>query len=141
MWLDGGVALPGTRRRLGLDPVLGLVPGLGDAVGAVIALWLLAEGFRLGVSRATLARIASNIGVDALIGAVPVAGDVFDFAWKSNLRNVVLLERHHVNPAGARRADRLFVVLLAGTLLVVCATLMVGGALLAGWLFGLVFSR
>lgn len=130
-WLDSGIAIPGTRLRFGLDPLLGLVPGLGDAAGAAIAVWLLVEGFRRGASRATLARMALNIGVDALIGAVPVLGDAFDFAWKANLRNVALLERHQADPATARRGDRFFMVVLAGTLLVVSAGLAAGGALLA----------
>lgn len=107
----------------------------------MLAVWLLAEAVRLGASRATVARIASNIGIDALVGAVPVAGDLFDFAWKSNLRNVVLLERHQADPARTRRADRLFVVVVAVTLLAVCVALMVGSALLAGWLFHLLFGR
>src|SRR5262245_30367321 len=87
-WLDDGLRVPGTRVRVGLDPILGLVPGLGDAAGAVIAAWMLVEGARLGVSPATLARMALNIGFDAVIGSVPVFGDVFDFFWKSNRKNL-----------------------------------------------------
>ena len=133
-WLDGGFRVPGTRFRIGLDPILGLVPGLGDAAGALLATGLFAEGIRRGVPRATLVRIASNIALDFLIGAVPLLGDLFDFGWKANLRNVALLERHAVNPAGARRGDRLFVVLLGGSLLLVLALLILGSASLMSWL-------
>jgi hypothetical protein len=88
------MAVPGTSLRFGLDPVLGLVPGLGDAAGALLAGWIFIEAIRLRAPRATLLRIAANIGLDALIGAVPVLGDVFDVVWKANLKNVALLERH-----------------------------------------------
>ena len=125
-WLDSGIRLPGTRLRIGLDPILGLVPGLGDAAGAVLAAWFLVAGVRRAISRATLARIAFNIAVDALIGAVPLLGDLFDFAWKANLRNVALLERQLDDPIGGRRADRLFVWLMAGSLVLVFSVLVVG---------------
>jgi len=133
-WLDAGLAIPGTSLRSGLDPILGLVPGLGDAAGALLAGWIFVEAIRLGASPATLGRIAYNIGVDALAGAIPLLGDVFDFAWKANLKNVALLERHAIDPAVAGRADRLFVALLGGTVLAVCGGLALGGALLAAWL-------
>jgi hypothetical protein len=93
-WLDAGFRIPGTRIRFGIDPLLGLIPGLGDIAGAVLAGWIFVEAIRLGASRGTLLRIAGNIAIDALVGAIPVLGDVFDVAWKANLRNVALLERH-----------------------------------------------
>ena len=133
-WLDAGIAVPGTSVRVGLDPLLGLVPGLGDAVGALLSAWLLVEAIRLGAPRATLARIGSNIALDALIGAVPLLGDAFDVVWKANLKNVALLERHAMDPAGAGKSDRLFVTLLVGGVVALCGGLLVGGALLTAWL-------
>ena len=126
--------MPGTSLRFGLDPVLGLVPGLGDAAGAVLAAWIFLEAIRLGAPRATLARIASNIAIDALVGAVPVLGDVFDIVWKANLKNVELLEGHALDPAGAGKRDRLFVTILAGGVAALCGGLLVGGVLLTTWL-------
>jgi len=126
--------VPGTSLRFGLDPVLGLVPGLGDAAGAVLAAWIFLEAIRLGAPRATLARIASNIAIDALVGAVPVLGDVFDIVWKANLKNVELLEGHALDPAGAGKRDRLFVTILAGGVAALCGGLLVGGVLLTTWL-------
>lgn len=137
-WLDAGIAVPGTAVRVGLDPLLGLVPGLGDAAGALLAAWILVEAIRLGAPRATLARIASNIALDALIGAVPVLGDAFDVVWKANLKNVALLERHAMDPAGAGKSDRLFVTLLVGGVVVLCGGLLVGGLLLTAWLLRVV---
>ena len=125
-WLDGGI--------IGLDPLLGLVPGLGDAAGALLAAWIFFEGVRLGAPRATLVRMASNIAIDGLVGAVPVLGDVFDIVWKANLKNVALLERHALEPAEAGKSDRLFVVLLAGGVVAVCGGLVVGGVVLTAWL-------
>ena len=122
-WLDEGIRLPGTRLRIGLDPIIGLIPGFGDAAGAILAAGILIAAVRRGVSRFTLGRMAYNIALDALLGAVPLVGDVFDAAWKANLRNIALLDRHVAVPAQARKADRLFVVLLLGSLLLFCGAL------------------
>jgi len=132
-WLDAGIPIPGTSIRFGLDPVLGLVPGLGDAAGVLLAAWILFEGIRLGAPSATILRMASNIAIDALIGAVPVLGDVFDVVWKANLKNVALLERHALEPTAAGKSDRVFVALLAGGVVALCVGLLVGGALFAAW--------
>jgi len=111
--------------RVGLDPIIGLVPGFGDAAGAVLAFGILLEAVRRGVSRFTLARIGYNIAVDTLLGSVPLIGDAFDAMWKANLRNVALIDRHVAVPADAHKADRLFVALLTGSLVVLCAALLV----------------
>lgn len=129
-WLDDGIRIPGTRLRIGLDPILGLVPGIGDAAGAVLAAAIVVEAVRQGVSRFTLMRMAGNVAVDAGLGAVPFIGDLFDAGWKANIRNLALLERHVDVPSKARRGDRLFVLGLVGLLVLLCAALMVGGALL-----------
>src|SRR5688572_6007026 len=100
-WLDAGLRVPGTDLRFGLDPVIGLIPGAGDTVGALLGGWILVEAGRRGVPRATLLRMAFNVVLDALLGAVPVVGDVFDVAWKSNLRNVELLEQAAADPVNA----------------------------------------
>lgn len=128
-WLDEGIRLPLIGYRIGLDPILGVVPGLGDAAGAVLAAGILLEAARAGVTRYTLARMALNIGIDAVVGAVPFLGDLFDAAWKANLKNLALLDRHLAAPPRARRTDRLLVFVLAGLLLALCAALVVGGAL------------
>lgn len=133
-WLDAGIRVPGTRLRFGLDPIIGLIPGAGDAAGAVLAGWIFVEAVRMGASRATLTRIAGNVILDACIGAVPLLGDIFDFAWKANLRNIALLERHLAAPVRAERADRIFVVLVASGVLAVGAGLLALGAVLTAWL-------
>jgi hypothetical protein len=134
-WLDAGIRIPGTNLRFGLDPILGLIPGGGDAAGAVLSGWILVEAVRLGASRATLLRIAGNVALDAGLGTVPIIGDIFDFAWKANLRNVALLERHLAAPGGAERADRSFVLLVVLGVLALALGLLVLGILLTRWVF------
>lgn len=133
-WLDAGIRIPGTNVRFGLDPLLGLIPVVGDAAGAVLAGWILVEAVRLGASRATLVRIAGNVALDAGLGAVPFIGDIFDFAWKANLRNVALLERHLAAPVRAERADRAFVALVICGLSVGAVGLLALGSLLTLWM-------
>ena len=132
--------MPGTSLRVGLDPVLGLVPGLGDAAGALLSAWILIEGIRLGASGATLGRMAANIGIDALIGAVPVLGDVFDVVWKANLKNVELLEHHMTDAAAAGRRDGMFVAVVLGAILLLCGVLVLGGTLVTIWMIRAVGS-
>jgi hypothetical protein len=118
-----------------------LIPGAGDAAGAVLAGWILVEAIRMGASRATLVRIAGNVALDAGLGAVPLIGDIFDFAWKANLRNVALLERHLAAPVRAQRADRSFVALVLFGLCAGAVALLALGALLMRWIlraFGVV---
>lgn len=130
-WLDEGIRLPGTRIRIGLDPILGLVPGLGDAAGALLGASILVEAVRRRVPKATLVRVVGNIIVDTVAGAVPVIGDVFDWVWKSNRRNLQLLERHSIAPLKARREDRLLVVSLFSLLIAICFGLLLAFAILA----------
>jgi hypothetical protein len=134
-WLDAGIRIPGTKLRFGLDPILGLIPGLGDAAGAILAGWILVEAIRLGASRATVLRMAGNVAFDALVGTVPVLGDIFDFVWKANLRNVALLERHLAAPSRAERADRSFVLLIIGGVVALALGLLALGILLTRWVF------
>ncbi len=118
---DAALRVPGPPFAIGLDPLLGLVPGVGDALGAGVALWIVLEAARLGASASTLVHMVANVAIDVFIGAVPVAGDVFDFAWKANLRNVDLLERHVADPAVARRASTLWLTVVGVTLVAVLA--------------------
>jgi hypothetical protein len=140
-WMDDGVRLPGIPLRVGLDPIIGLVPGLGDAAGALLSAWILVEAVRLGASKATLGRMAYNIAVDALGGAFPLLGDVFDAVWKTNLRNVALLERHLGEPGRAGKADRRFLALLGAALLLLCVALAIAGALLLVVVIRLIAGR
>ncbi len=128
-FLDDGIRVPGTKFRFGFDPVLGLVPGLGDAIGAALSVAIVWEAVRQGVPRATLLRMAFNVAMDAGLGSVPVIGDIFDALWKANRSNLELLDRS-LGLERQRPAGRAGVVLLLVGLLVVCLAIAVG----VGWL-------
>ena len=96
--LDSAIGIPGTRFRVGFDGLVGLIPGGGDALTALFALWIVYEARRLGLPGTKIARMLLNVGVDAAIGVVPVLGDLFDFAFKANLRNIAIIDRHFGEP-------------------------------------------
>lgn len=107
--LDTAVRIPGTSFRVGLDPIIGLVPGVGDLLGGALSAYVLLLAARAGASRPVLLRMLANLGTDAVVGAVPLAGDLFDAGFKANARNLALLEQHVAAPRETRRASRLFV--------------------------------
>ena len=88
-------SIPVGRFRIGLDPILGLLPGVGDGIGALLSLYVLYEGARLGAPGHVLVRMAGNILIEAILGAIPLLGDVFEFVWQANSRNLRLLHKHH----------------------------------------------
>ena len=88
-------SIPIGRWRIGLDPIIGILPGAGDWIGALLSLYVVYESARLGAPARLLARMGGNILVEALVGMVPVLGDLFDFAWQANTRNLALIERHY----------------------------------------------
>ncbi|WP_100868179.1 DUF4112 domain-containing protein [Novosphingobium kunmingense] len=97
--LEGLIEVPGLRRKVGLDAIVGLIPGVGDVVTAAMGLYLVWEARNLGLSRWQVWRMLGNVGVDTVVGAVPLAGDLFDFLYRSNTRNLKIirshLDRHH----------------------------------------------
>jgi hypothetical protein len=93
-WLDDRFRIPGTSRRVGLDGLFGLIPGIGDTATTLVAAYIVLEAARLGVPKRIIARMLANVGVDYFIGLVPLAGDLADLAWKANRRNARLLRDH-----------------------------------------------
>lgn len=92
--MDSLFAIPGTRVRLGVDALLGVVPVVGDVLAQLVAAYIIWEARRLGVSKLTLWRMVGNTLVDTVVGAVPIVGDAFDVAFRANMKNVRLLQRH-----------------------------------------------
>jgi hypothetical protein len=125
--LDNSIRVPGTNFRFGLDTIIGLVPGIGDLAGGALSLYIVVEAARLGVPRPLLARMGYNVAVDALVGAVPLLGDLFDAGFKANLRNLALVQQHVERPAAARTSSRRFAAVLAiGLFLLLAAAVALG---------------
>jgi len=114
--LDSAARVPGTSFRFGLDPVLGLVPGLGDVAGAALSSYVVILASRLGAPTTVIVRMLANVVIDTVVGTVPVVGDIFDAGWKSNTRNLALLERHLGQPEATKRASRAVVWLTVAAL-------------------------
>lgn len=140
-WLDEGIRIPGTRIRFGLDPIIGLIPGVGDAAGAVMAAAILLEAIRQGVPRSVLIRIAANIAIDTAVGAFPLIGDLFDAAWKSNKRNLALLERQPADTSRRVVGSRTILYAVGGAALALVGALVVGGAYLTVQLLQFLATR
>jgi hypothetical protein len=133
-WMDSAFRIPGLGWRFGWDVILGLVPGAGDFATSLVSIYIFAAASRYGVSRITVARMALNIVIDLVVGAIPFLGDAFDVYWKSNQRNVELLRRHvEAGPTEAKKltaSDRLFVAALATVILAV----LIGSIVVAYWI-------
>ncbi len=110
--LDNSIRLPGLKYRIGIDAIVGLIPGFGDLFGVLLSSYLVREAARVGAPRSMLVRMALNVAVEGVIGMIPILGDVFDAVWKANQRNFALLETYLDNPGRARRSTRWFVILL-----------------------------
>ena len=130
--LDNSIPIPGIGRRIGIDAVIGLVPGFGDAAGSVLSAYIVVQAARLGVPVSVILRMLLNVGVEAIAGAVPILGDLFDAGWKANARNVRLLRAAMDAPGRTRRSSAAvvggtvlaLVVILGG--IAVLAVLMIG---------------
>ena len=124
--MDTAFSIPGTRIRFGLDPLLGLLPGLGDTATAFVSALVIAQSARYGVPKIVLARMAMNVLVNTVVGSIPVVGDLFSVWFKSNAQNYALLRKH----AGAQRRstarDWVFVALLLAAVLAVVVIVVTG---------------
>jgi hypothetical protein len=124
--MDNSIPLPGTNRRFGLDAVIGLVPGFGDAAGSLMSAYIVVQAARLGAPASSLVRMVLNVGTEAVVGAIPFAGDLFDAWFKANARNVRLLRKELDRPGSTRKSSTGVV------LAVILALVLILGAV--GWL-------
>ena len=108
-WMDYAFELPG-GFRFGVAGIIGLIPGIGDIFDALVSVYIVVRAVQLGVARVAIARMLLNIGIEALAGAVPFAGDMFDVVFKANRRNFVILKNHMAEPRRQRAKDWLFVL-------------------------------
>jgi hypothetical protein len=119
--LDSAIEIPGTTIRIGLDPIVGLIPAIGDLISPLFTLGIIWQGRELGIPRIVQLRMVLNVAIDTVVGMVPIAGDLFDFAWKANDRNMALLERHAYEERHASGGDWLFVLVITVLLLALAA--------------------
>jgi hypothetical protein len=112
--LDNSIPIPGTGRRIGLDALIGLVPGLGDVLSGGLGILIVARGVQRGLPPIVLARMFANVALDFVVGAIPVIGDAFDFWYKANARNIRLMRRYSELPTASTAAEwAFFAVVLA----------------------------
>ena len=119
--LDSAFLVPGTNYRIGLDPIVGLVPIVGDLISPLFTVGILWQARELGVPKVVQFRMIFNVAIDSLLGMFPVVGDLFDFAWKANNMNMALLETHAAEERQATPGDWVFVIAMIVLLLVIAA--------------------
>jgi hypothetical protein len=120
--MDELIAFPNTKFKFGLDPLIGLVPGIGDTASAIVSALVLIQAARRGLPKILLARMSLNILINEIVGIVPGLGDAFSFWFKSNKRNYQLLSAHTAAPGRARTSDWIFVIAVLAMLFVIVAT-------------------
>jgi hypothetical protein len=131
--LDNSIPIPGTGRRIGIDAIVGFLPGLGDVVSGAVGLLVVARGAALGVPRVVIARMLVNTLLDFLIGSIPLIGDAFDLWFKANARNVALMRAFLADRDRSTAPEWAFFAILAGALVLVA-----GGVI---WLIGAIIGE
>ena len=116
--LDEAFTIPGTERKIGIDPIIGLIPGGGDLIGGALSIYIMHAGIRMGMPRSVIIRMFGNIALEFIIGCIPIIGDLFDAMWKSNQRNVKLIEDSIIS----EEKNTIFGYLLIGVLIKTLAT-------------------
>jgi hypothetical protein len=111
--LDEAFTIPGTERKIGIDPIIGLIPGGGDLIGGALSIYIMHAGIRMGMPRSVIIRMFGNIALEFIIGCIPIIGDLFDAMWKSNQRNVKLIEDSIIS----EEKNTIFGYLLIGVLI------------------------
>ena len=132
-WLDNAITVPGTRFRIGFDALIGLIPGVGDLVGTLLSGYIIAVAASQGVPRSALARMAINVAIEAIVGVVPIVGDLFDAAWKSNMRNIRLMEQFRATPDAVRRQSRAVVAAWTAGAIALVVVLGIGAFAIVRW--------
>jgi hypothetical protein len=138
--LDGLFRIPGTTWRFGLDTLMGLIPGVGDTITSFASFYILAAGVRYRVPKVTLLRMALNIGVDYVVGVIPVLGDAFDLFWRSNERNIGLLRQRATVTAEEAKKGRKSDWLFVGFLILVLILMFIGSVFLAVYILKVIIN-
>jgi hypothetical protein len=141
IWTDAVFEVPGLGWRFGLDPIIGLVPVVGDVASAAVSLYILSLAAHMQVPRVTLMRMMLNVAVDYLVGAIPFVGNIFDFGWKANYWNAQLLERALASPATERRRQTIWDALLVGGMMAILVVGLIASITAAVWIANWLVSQ
>lgn len=134
--LDSWFTIPGTKIKVGLDPILGLVTGIGDLAGVSLSVYFMFYATRLGAKTSVLLRMFMNIMADLTIGIIPIIGDLFDVAWKANLRNAKLLEELEIDPEKLEKESTVYMWIVFTTLVLI----LIGILVAIGWAIARVWN-
>lgn len=141
-WLmDDLIRIPGLNWRFGLDALVGLIPGFGDTATSLASFYILASAVRYRVPKITLLRMGLNIGIDYLVGSLPLVGDLFDAWWKSNQMNIVLLQKRATVSAEEARSGKLSDWLFVGFIILLLAGLALAAAAVSIYLLIIIFQQ
>jgi hypothetical protein len=121
-FLDESIPVPGTKYKIGVEPIVGLIPGVGDFFGVTLSAYIILRAADLGVSAATIVRMIINLAIDGVIGSLPFVGDLFDLVWKANKRNLMIVETELLKNAPLK-SSKVFVAVAAVALILVMALL------------------
>jgi hypothetical protein len=136
-FLDSAFRVPGTNFRFGWDPIIGLIPWVGDLLTAVMSCAIVVQAHQMRMPRVVQLRMLLNVAIDVVLGIVPFAGDIADVFWKSNTKNLAMLERHVARPRPATAGDWVFVILVLAAIVAVAVV----PVLVMYWLLHAVFGR
>jgi hypothetical protein len=135
-YLDGVFRVPGTSWKFGFDALIGLVPNVGDMATSLLSFYILVAGVRYGVPKITLLRMAFNIGLDYVVGAIPFVGDAFDFVWKANQQNMDLIRERGTGKGTGTASDYLFVL----AIILILIAILIGSILVSVFILSTVFK-
>ena len=132
-FLDNAIPLPFLNYSIGWEPVIGLIPGIGDLAGLLLSGVIIVQAARLGTPKTVLLYMILNAGIESVIGLVPIVGDLFDFVWKANTRNIKLMQQALHDPHGAKRHSRTSLAVLFSSVFLILSGLVLGVGTL-GWI-------
>ena len=125
--LDNSIKIPGTNQKIGIDPIIGLIPILGDFIGVIFSTYIMYSGIKMGVSSKIVKKMATNLAIEFIMGSIPIIGDIFDALWKANKKNVELIEEATIENQENYRLNYLIIasliVLILGLILVILGSL------------------
>ena len=138
--MDDLIRIPGLNWRIGLDALVGLIPGFGDTASSLVSFYILGAAVRYGVPKVTLLRMGMNLGIDYLVGSLPFVGDLFDAWWKSNQKNIELMQKRATVSAEEAREGKLSDWLFVGLIMLLLIGIVIGAAAVSLYLLMLLAS-